>query len=63
VRAAGTYIALFGGFATALTLIAASAVLWTMSQPGIAEDRGVLHALYWLNRDLEVQGTPCRSEF
>jgi hypothetical protein len=48
VRAAGTYIALFGGFATAVTLMAASAVLWTMAQPGIADDRAVLHALYWL---------------
>jgi hypothetical protein len=56
VRAAGTYIALFGGFATAVTLIAASAVLWTMAQPGIAENRAVLHALYWLNQGFGGSG-------
>jgi hypothetical protein len=48
VRAAGTYIALFGGFATSIMMMAASAVLWTMAQGGIADDRGVLHALYWM---------------
>jgi hypothetical protein len=48
VRAAGTHIALFGGFATAVTMIASSSVLWTMAQPGIADDSAVLHALYWL---------------
>jgi hypothetical protein len=62
VRAAGTCIALFGGFATAVMLMAASAVLWTMAQPGIADDRAVLHALYWLVQDLEAQGFPCRSD-
>lgn len=56
VRAAGTYIALFGGFATAMTLMAASAALWTMAQPGIADDRGVLHALYWLVKGLGGSG-------
>jgi hypothetical protein len=48
VRAAGVYIALFGGIATAVTMMAASAALWVMAQPGITEDRVVLHALYWL---------------
>ena len=48
VRAAGVYIALFGGIATAVTMMAASSALWVMAQPGIAEDRVVLHALYWL---------------
>jgi hypothetical protein len=46
VRAAGTYIALFGGFATAFTMMVSSAVLWTMSYPGIAQDSTLLLALY-----------------
>src|SRR5262245_5998148 len=48
VRAAGPFIALFGGTATAVLMMAASAALWVMAQPGIAEDRAVLQALYWL---------------
>ncbi len=38
VRAAGSYIALFGGFATAIIMVISSAVLWMMSYPGIAQD-------------------------
>jgi hypothetical protein len=56
VRAAGTSIALFGGFATAVTMIAASSVLWTMAQPGIAEDRTLLHAFYWIVQALGGTG-------
>jgi hypothetical protein len=56
VRAAGTYIALFGGFATAMTMMAASVALWTMTQPGIAEERTLLHALYWLMQGLGGAG-------
>jgi hypothetical protein len=48
VRAAGASIALFGGIATAVTMMAASAALWVMAQPGIAQDPAVLQALYWL---------------
>src|SRR5450755_3641714 len=33
VRAAGTDMALFGGFATAINMMASSSVLWTMSYP------------------------------
>ena len=47
-RAAGVSIALFGGIATAVTMIAASSALWVMAQPGIVQDRAVLQALYWL---------------
>lgn len=46
VRAAGAYIALFGGFATAFNMMAATSVLWTMSYPGIAQDSTLLQALY-----------------
>jgi hypothetical protein len=47
-RVAGVSIALFGGIATAVTMMAASTALWVMSQPGIADNRAVLQALYWL---------------
>ena len=56
VRAAGASIALFGGFATALTMVGSSAALWSMAQPGIADERGVLHALYWLMMALGSAG-------
>jgi len=46
VRAAGIYIALFGGFATSILMMAGSSVLWTMSYPGIARDSTLLQALY-----------------
>jgi hypothetical protein len=48
VRAAGSYIALFGGLATSFGMIATSSVLWTMSHSGIAQDATLLQALYWL---------------
>ena len=49
VRAAGTYMALFGGFATSMMMMIASSVLWTMSYPGIAQNAILLQALYRLN--------------
>jgi hypothetical protein len=48
VKAAGTHIALFGGIATSFTLIISSMILWVMAYPGIAQDPGVLRALYYL---------------
>jgi hypothetical protein len=48
VRAAGTDIALFGGFATALNMMAASSFLWTMAYPGVAQDPTLTQALYRL---------------
>lgn len=48
VRAAGTDIALFGGFATALNMMANSSVLWTMAYPGVAQDPALTQALYRL---------------
>ena len=56
VRAAGAFIALFGGIATAVMMMAASAALWVTAQPGIAEDRAVLQALYWLVQGLGGAG-------
>lgn len=46
VRAAGTDIALFGGVATALTMLTASSLLWAMSYREVAQDAPLLQALY-----------------
>ncbi len=56
VRAAGATIALFGGFATAFTMLASSSVLWTLAQPGIAQDRTLVHAFYWVDQVLGGSG-------
>jgi hypothetical protein len=48
VRAAGAYIALFAGFATAFNMMLSSSILWTMSYPGIAQQPALLQALYRL---------------
>lgn len=56
VRAAGTFIALFGGIATAVTMMAASCALWVMAQPGVAQDHAVLQAFYWLVQGLGGAG-------
>jgi len=47
-RVAGTYIALFGGFATAFNIMASASVLWVMARPGIAQDATLVQALYYL---------------
>jgi hypothetical protein len=47
-RVAGTYIALFGGFATASNMFGSSSLLWVMAHPGIAQDVTVVHALFYL---------------
>jgi hypothetical protein len=46
VHAAGTDIALFGGFLTAFTMMVASSVLWAMTYPEAAKDEAVLQAVY-----------------
>ena len=56
VRAADATIALFGGFATAFTMLASSSVLWTLAQPGIAQDRTLVHAFYWVDQVLGGSG-------
>jgi hypothetical protein len=48
VRASGSYIALFGGFVTAINLIISSVILWVMAYPGIAQEASVNRALYYL---------------
>jgi len=56
VRAAGATIALFGGFATAFTMLASSSVLWALAHPGVAQDRALVQALYWLDQGLGGSG-------
>ncbi len=46
VKAAGADIALFGGLTTAMLLVISSSFLWAMTDPGIAQDASLLHALY-----------------
>jgi hypothetical protein len=48
VRAAGVYIALFGGFMAVFNMAASALVLWVMAYPGVAQDSAVLRALYYL---------------
>jgi hypothetical protein len=48
VRSAGATIALFGGLMTVFNLALSSLILWVMSYPGIAQEAGVVRALYYL---------------
>lgn len=56
VRAAGATIALFGGLATALDMMAGALLLWTMAHPGIAQDPTLLRALYFFQFGLGGPG-------
>jgi hypothetical protein len=49
VRAAGPWIALFGGFLTVFNGIAAGLTLWTMIHPAVLQNPPVLLALYYLS--------------
>lgn len=49
VRAAGPFIALFGGFLTVFGGMAAGAILWVMVHPGITQDATLTQALYYLS--------------
>jgi hypothetical protein len=48
VRAAGAHIALFGGLMTTFNIAVSALVLWVMAYPGIAQESGVLRALYYI---------------
>lgn len=48
IRAAGAYIALFGGFMLAFDQGLSSLVLWVMAFPGIAQDASLTRALYYV---------------
>ena len=56
VRAAGASIALFGGFLTAFDMVASASVLWVMAHPGIARDRTLTQALFYLQYALGGPG-------
>lgn len=49
VRAAGPYIALFGGLATSFNVAVSALTLWVMAFPGVAQDAAVLRALYYVS--------------
>ena len=55
-RVAGVTIALFGGIATSVTMMAASIALWVMAQPEVAENRAAIQVLYWLVQGLGGAG-------
>jgi len=48
VRAAGADIALLGGLMTAFNLAISALVLWVTAYPGIADERSVVRALYYI---------------
>ena len=48
VKAPGTYIALFGGFATSLNVVLSSLLGWTMSLPFITINSENIHLLYYV---------------
>ena len=56
VRAAGVYIALFGGFATALDMMMSSHLLWVMTRPGVAQEGALVQGLYFLGYSLGGPG-------
>ncbi|WP_035347420.1 hypothetical protein [Edaphobacter aggregans] len=56
VRAAGTHIALFGGFLTATNIMITSSILWAMTYPGVADDPALTQALYRISFGLGGPG-------
>lgn len=56
VRAAGTQIALFGGFLTAANIMITSSILWAMIYPGVAQDAALTQALYRISFGLGGPG-------
>jgi hypothetical protein len=56
VQAAGADIALFGGFATAILMMANGCVLWTLANPGVTHDVGLTQAIYYLGFGLGGPG-------
>jgi hypothetical protein len=48
VRAAGAHIALFGGLMATFNIALSALVLWVVAYPGIANEAGVVRALYYM---------------
>jgi hypothetical protein len=55
-RAAGTYIALFGGFLVVFDSMAGTMATWAMVHPSVAPHDGVVMALYYLGYGLGGPG-------
>lgn len=56
VRAAGTQIALFGGFLTAVNIMITSCFLWAMIYPGVGDDPSITQAIYRMSFGLGGPG-------
>ena len=56
VKAAGAYIALFGGFGAAFATVCSATLIWTMSHTSIAQDTTLTQALYFLGYGLGGPG-------
>ena len=56
VNAAGTYIALFGGFLTVFDGVVAASTLWAAVHAGVAAEAGLLTAMYYLSYALGGPG-------
>ena len=63
VRAAGVFIALFGGLATALDMVAEASILSVMTRPGVVENGGLILALYHLQIAFGGVGFSARAQF
>ena len=48
IKAAGSYIALFGGLMVAINQALSSLILWVMSYPDMAQDTSIIRALYYM---------------
>lgn len=48
IKAAGSYIALFGGLMVTINLALSTLILWVMSYPDMAQDTSVIRSLYYL---------------
>jgi hypothetical protein len=49
IRAAGAYIALFGGFAAALNMFAAGSIIWVMGSSAVTQSPAILQSLFSLS--------------
>lgn len=47
-RAPGTFIAMYGGFATSLSIIISSSVMWVLAYDGIADNGAISRMLYYV---------------
>ena len=56
VRAAGTQIALFGGFLTAVNIMITSSILWGMIYPGVGDNPTIVQTLYRISFGLGGPG-------